>query len=356
LELNHQEIWFSVFTAPQSPPVVCQKFNVTAIFAEHFELATFPWDAQDLGIKIESSIPIDTEKDHGLYGRVRLNTNHNYRSFPPSQAEFHLRDEYKISPMMYAIEDISPASRSSTGSQYPSLEICCKVRRRALFYEKSVLEPSFIFVWLSFVALLFGPSELGDRTTVTFTMLLTAAAYKMTCTDGLPKLPFETAIGQYVEGCFFLTWIVTILCCVSFILAKECSAGRENPYKYALLDNLKYDLCSLQTLPDSLSWLCFFCLNAVYLLPVDRILTFQRNDSTCLNSHQRVATFLSYFSSTSFFGSNAQQHTSQPLGGTISTGKTDHEQVHPVVDYDRWQEPEKDGADGPTIYWSCKPA
>ena len=51
-------------------------------------------------------------------------------------------------------------------------------------------------------------------------MVLTAAAYKLVCAEQLPKLSFETALGEYVRGVFFLIWGVCVICCLSYFCVK----------------------------------------------------------------------------------------------------------------------------------------
>jgi hypothetical protein len=140
--------------------------------------------------------------------------------------------------------------------------VCCKVKRNAYFHERTILEPLAIFTWLTFVALVLPADGLNDRSGVALTMVLTAAAYKLVCAEQLPKLSFETALGEYVRGVFFLIWGVCVICCLSYFCVKLDT-------KVELVAVwLKFDVpyCDELYLPDIVGWAIFLALNGVMWL------------------------------------------------------------------------------------------
>jgi hypothetical protein len=109
-----REEWFNIFSGVDGPPIVCQCIRMTATFSEFFELADFPWDAQDLAIAMTSDIAV-TEAEHRCScSRVRLNTGDLYRSLPPRPEEFQLRAEYGLGQLVWGFDFMTAASKSAS--------------------------------------------------------------------------------------------------------------------------------------------------------------------------------------------------------------------------------------------------
>lgn|ERR1712217_227153 len=52
--------------------------------------------------------------------------------------------------------------------------------------------------------------NLGDRSSVTLTLLLTAVAYKYVIADQLPKIPYNTKLDLHLNMCFALLLVITV--------------------------------------------------------------------------------------------------------------------------------------------------
>lgn len=81
--------------------------------------------------------------------------------------------------------------------------------------------------------------DVASRFSVTFGLLLTAVAYKISYADGLPRVSYMTALDKYVLSC---TLIIVVACfevsAVGIILNQEvdalCAAGSKSPDLYRL--------------------------------------------------------------------------------------------------------------------------
>merc|ERR1712079_582298 len=62
----------------------------------------------------------------------------------------------------------------------------------------------------SFAVFAIEGTELADRLSVVFTMLLTAVAFKIVVADTLPKVAYTTLLDLYLNGLF-------VSCCSSFL-------------------------------------------------------------------------------------------------------------------------------------------
>jgi hypothetical protein len=225
---NNQE-WFEVFNDTSAKPskakrgasgasafVICQRKRLFGTFSEHMELRNFPWDAQDLTFELVSDIDISQAGGGG--GMARLQLNPKWRSFACMGEDFLLRDEYELCPAVLAFESLTRPCYSGSLRQYPLLLVCFKVVRQDHFYWNTILEPLAIFVALSFCSLILEPSALADRLSVTLSMVLTAAAYKLVCAEHLPKVSYDTALGKFVRYCFRIIGAVAVLNCLSYML------------------------------------------------------------------------------------------------------------------------------------------
>jgi hypothetical protein len=199
------ERWFTPFFYDDEGselewPVVCERRNSTATFAEHFELQAFPYDAQDLSITLMSARAIivagQTEDD-----AVRLvqNLNPHYVS-TVDVGSFILSDEYRLYDSVICYEDITSAKNSSSKSQYALISYSLKIVRIPLFYQLNIMVPMFFVVFMTFFSCLFEPKELGERLQVTLTLYLTAVAYKLVGADYLPKIGYTTQLDEYLIG------------------------------------------------------------------------------------------------------------------------------------------------------------
>jgi hypothetical protein len=200
-EVEHDEQtderWFTIFWYDNEGndlewPVVCERRNSTATFAEHFELQDFPYDAQDLSITLMSARAIivagSTEPDSV---RLKQNLNPHYVS-TVDVGSFILSDEYQLYDSVICYEDITSAKNSSSKSQYALLSYSLKIVRNPVFYQLNIMVPMFFVVCMTFFSCLFKPEELGERLQVTLTLYLTAVAYKLVGADYLPKIGYTT--------------------------------------------------------------------------------------------------------------------------------------------------------------------
>jgi len=83
-------------------------------------------------------------------------------------------------------------------------------------YMWNFILPLFLIVLMTFSAWGIEAGEVGDRLSVSVTMVLTAIAMKLQVSDKLPTIYYTTFIDQYVTAAFF---------CIFFIVAENALIG-----------------------------------------------------------------------------------------------------------------------------------
>jgi hypothetical protein len=73
-----------------------------------------------------------------------------------------------------------------------------------------VVLPSFVFTSLAFLSFFVPEDDLADKLSLTFTLMLTAAAYKIVSSSATPDVPFLTMLDTYVVACLTFTVLIAV--------------------------------------------------------------------------------------------------------------------------------------------------
>ena len=261
IDPDDREDWYSCYTKDahgnEEPfPVVVYKVRAIGTFHTNYNLESFPFDAQDLKIVIQSSFfdakqlefaricktfynPLKTcflllrrnSQQHLVSGQKKQETNNLkqsstdmknrkgdriynvqiiknsnpiYASVVPNEDSFYLSGEYTLCNEIVGIEERTDENMSSSKLVYPMLTFAVKIQRRPNFYFVNVVLPMFLICLLGFPCLLLNASELNDRLGIVLTLLLTAIAYKAYLADMCPKTSYTTWIDKYIICCTLL--------------------------------------------------------------------------------------------------------------------------------------------------------
>ena len=220
IDPDDREDWYSCYTKDahgnEEPfPVVVYKVRAIGTFHTNYNLESFPFDAQDLKIVIQSSFfcsslkqsstDMKNRKGDRIYNvQIIKNSNPIYASVVPNEDSFYLSGEYTLCNEIVGIEERTDENMSSSKLVYPMLTFAVKIQRRPNFYFVNVVLPMFLICLLGFPCLLLNASELNDRLGIVLTLLLTAIAYKAYLADMCPKTSYTTWIDKYIICCTLL--------------------------------------------------------------------------------------------------------------------------------------------------------
>ena len=99
---------------------------------------------------------------------------------------------------------------SGSGTIYPCLNISLLATRRPEFYLWNIEVPMFVLTSLIGMTWAIAPEEVGDRISVSLTLVLTAVAYKLTVAQSIPQVAYLTLLDKYVSLCFIFMVIATV--------------------------------------------------------------------------------------------------------------------------------------------------
>ena len=203
-ELQEEEMWYNIYenrTDKEAGPIVCLRWEVIGSFITIFQLARFPFDRQELKIRITSG-----HEDMLL----QKNQSGSYRSYC-NREHFAFASEYILSERVHFFEGRTKPFESSNFLSYPQLVISLSVDRLASYWLLNVVLPMAIITGCSFASYVVPTSDLADRCSITLTMLLAQVAYKYLVAEKLPTIGYATIIDVYVLFCFLVTFALTTL-------------------------------------------------------------------------------------------------------------------------------------------------
>ena len=169
------------------------------MIAQEFELEDFPFDVQPLTILVTLNIPtnraviIGNEEYPSLFLHKTFQQKSVYNVVYKEQLHWELQQ--------------SDASESTAGWTYPRIMFSVSMQRRYGYYITNVVLP--IGVLTAMTAVTCGTKEpdgspmgTASRLGLTFTLILTAVAYKLVVSASLPAISYQTVLDVYVLICF----------------------------------------------------------------------------------------------------------------------------------------------------------
>lgn len=175
------------------------KMRTHDVIAEEFELHAFPFDSQPLHLLLTLNIPCS---------RAVITPNLEFPSVFLHKA-FQLKAVFDVVHLeqLHSELSFSDPDESSARYIYPRVSWSLTLRRRYGWYVTNVVLPIGLLAFLT--ALTIGVREadgsrLGtaDRLGLTFTLILTAVAYKFVVATSIPDVSYQTDLDVYVLLCF----------------------------------------------------------------------------------------------------------------------------------------------------------
>ena len=235
IEMHEESDSWTIFDSHRSdrkdPPVVLHVKVFTGRFQEPMELTCFPFDAQPLAMSLCSSwgtqddrcVKLVQNLNPEYWSRVNLNANtfakqNQYVLYPNLRFESeiygnlrgHARGKQtfgKRRPVDYLVRNEEFTDTSADRhelfsgqkllSQHMGMKISMRVDRRGFYWVLNVFLPLGFLTLCSFGSLAITPEEnLGDRASITLTVLLTLFAIKIAIAERIPEINYLTLLDQ----------------------------------------------------------------------------------------------------------------------------------------------------------------
>eukprot|EP01083_Nonionella_stella_P111614 327519_1 len=192
------------------PYIIIARYRYDGLFGEEFELKSFPFDCQDLQIKIGLDDDISNYcfvpslwKGGVSLGNIGLSEGHNL-------AEYDIMDFFLD---IYVNTEKTNQKESNFKARKQSMAVFrIKIARKwQIFFWKIGL---FMFVTSLCSLLVFtmeNDSELlADKYSLLITLLLTAVAFQFVVAAFIPNLPYNTYLDWYITVAFLIIFIMII--------------------------------------------------------------------------------------------------------------------------------------------------
>ena len=216
------------------------------VLAEEFELKRFPFDVQPLHILVTLNIPTS---------RAVIRNNDEYPSLFFHKS-FQQKSVFDIvhQDQLHSALAFSDPSESSASYVYPRIVFTLTLRRQYGYYVTNVAAP--IGVLTALTALTVGciepdGSRMGtaDRLGLTFTLMLTAVAYKFVVASSLPQVSYQTYLDVYVLLCFLWMLLASLENALYPELGYDRSSGtaveRTSEYYLTAIYLSSFALCNI---------------------------------------------------------------------------------------------------------------
>ncbi|KAK3580219.1 hypothetical protein CHS0354_018002 [Potamilus streckersoni] len=167
---------------------IYQKRIVKGTFMENLELNDFPFDVQDLTITVASELPsnevelvVDPSEHHVV----------NRQSFVDEQ-EWHLYIHTECSRKELVIDQADNSVKRA------SLSVKCRAARRPGYFVWNIFLVTFLICSLAFATFSVDKSLPQNRLQLSFTLVLTAVAFKSVVNSSLPRISYLTYMDKYL--------------------------------------------------------------------------------------------------------------------------------------------------------------
>ncbi|KAL4217110.1 hypothetical protein ACF0H5_023565 [Mactra antiquata] len=167
---------------------IYEKRVAKGTFMENLELDDFPFDVQDLTITVASELPIsecelmeDKEEHHVV----------NRQSFVDEQ-EWHLYVHTECNKKELVIDQVDNSVKRS------ALSVKCRAARRPGYFVWNIFMITFLICSLAFATFSVDKKLPQNRLQLSFTLVLTAVAFKSVVNSSLPRISYLTYMDKYL--------------------------------------------------------------------------------------------------------------------------------------------------------------
>nr|WCB87282.2 GABAA Receptor rho subunit [Haliotis diversicolor] len=167
---------------------VSEKRIIKGTFMENLELDNFPFDVQDLTVTVASEFPSyeveiveDSENRHMV----------NRQSFVDEQ-EWHLYVHTECEKKAIVIDQADNSVKRS------AVSVKCRAARRPGYFVWNIFMVTFLICSLAFATFSVEKDLPQNRLQLSFTLVLTAVAFKSVVNQSLPRISYLTYMDKYL--------------------------------------------------------------------------------------------------------------------------------------------------------------
>ena len=185
------------------------KWHVTGSFHENFELESFPFDVQALQICL--TINCRTSGMTPVQIAISPNACANVvkRGFHAHAAYDGIHKAEPTDKESFADIRLESYAFGCGERIFPSLRVITLVKRKPWYYILNIMIPASSITAISFLQWAIDRGNPSDRLSVTVSMVLTMAAYKVAVTAMVPAISYLTLLDRYVFALGLLTMLIT---------------------------------------------------------------------------------------------------------------------------------------------------
>ncbi|XP_021369969.1 uncharacterized protein LOC110461026 isoform X3 [Mizuhopecten yessoensis] len=183
-----EQIRYQVLYNDKGEAYVSEKRVIKGTFMENLELDDFPFDVQDITITVASELPssevelIEDDDDHHVV---------NKQAFVDEQ-EWHLYMHTECVKRDIVIDQADMSVRRS------ALSVKCRAARRPGYFVWNIFVVTFLICSLAFTTFSVNNNLPQNRLQLSFTLVLTAVAFKSAVNSSLPRISYLTYMDKYL--------------------------------------------------------------------------------------------------------------------------------------------------------------
>ena len=192
----------------------CLSWRLVGRFAESWELQNFPFDCQDFTVSMMirypakrgdlRMMPVDSQQSQIRQKAFPVLQNTWYH---PKQSRLHVWEE--------KVPRVEPKPNAERVIMRPTVNVTVSMRRIPNYYLMNVVMPMFFIVCMGFGSLLVPHDQVWDRFSASFTVVLTAVAYKFVVAQMVPPIGYSTWLDEYMTLCFLILMAVVLENCLA---------------------------------------------------------------------------------------------------------------------------------------------
>ncbi|CAE7723903.1 chrng [Symbiodinium microadriaticum] len=172
--------------------------EVHGVFLQRFECAKFPFDIQDLSVKVEFQLANQGRWPVNISAEKTDNCDVN-------DAHFIWDNEYMLGKMV----SIAVRERRVLPTRtYQHVQFSCFVQRKPFFYLVNVSLPNMLFALMAGVQFFVSLDKVAERAGISLTLLLVCASYYQFSASLRPRIGYFTILDEHSLCCI---WLVIVM-------------------------------------------------------------------------------------------------------------------------------------------------
>jgi len=206
-QVARPEKWYKVFPDPRKSgrAIVSERQRVRGCFAEEYELDKFPVDQQTLTIEIRA-------RETAEHVHLVVTQSSKRQKYPNLVCTFNFVHAAKwfLSKSIFVVPCESRAEESSSvpAKIYPGLYFQMRAARRFEGYVYDIMLPLGLMSLMSLTSYAVPRTDVGDRVTITLTLVLASITFKYIMSQQLPVVSYQTYMDKYILANFLFLALV----------------------------------------------------------------------------------------------------------------------------------------------------